>query len=495
MKKIWKIWFKLAVLLCFLFITWKGSWATIDLTDCFSVDGFVRYEFGYHTGEKNPALAERNNLTISRFWLNTEWNYKPSETFKIFANIRLMGDTTSLWDNDLPNYNAFPVDVPKYDWMMMKASKDHFRAEVWELYSDLSLGDLWLRLGRQQIAWGEMIGSRILDQINALDFSWNMFFEPEEFALVRIPEWTIRGIYQIRQTPLNWLTDTTIEAFVIPVDWYPQFTGDKNAPFQLLPSNIFFDPSFTKLNQKDRRGDAQYGVRLGGMLAGKFYLTLNYMSLYAQSPILKFRQYFPYGFLGPVLDFDVVYPHINIFGLSVNYAFGNPYNLVVAYEATWIPDQPYQAATPRNGVADEKDQGTFKCALSFSRPTKLVPDRVLGSSWANLIFQVTQIVVEGNHNKIAVVSKLRSKSDTNLIFSISQPLLHNDLTPGCQVVFDPRGSTSYYVKPSVLYKYGDHWYFDVFATFLGGDKTFNDGSGLGSLYWADTVYGRITYQF
>ena len=87
--------------------------AVIDISECLSVTGFARYEFGIHTAERNPNLAENHDLSLSRFFLQTEWTWEPSDVFKVFANIRITGDTTYHWDSNLDKYNAFPVDVPE----------------------------------------------------------------------------------------------------------------------------------------------------------------------------------------------------------------------------------------------------------------------------------------------------------------------------------------------------------------------------------------------
>ena len=222
------------VIFLLLVMAIKEVKADVSLTDALSVGGFVRYEFGIHTGNDNSNLPKDYNLQLSRFFLQTEWTYKPSDHFKLFANIRLTEDTTSLWDGRLDNYNAFPVDVPKdKDLMMRIGHTDHFRAEVWELYSDISLGNLWLRLGKQQIAWGEMIGARILDCINPLDYSWNFIFEPEEFENIRIPEWTIRGIYNLKSYLPGWITTPSLEVFLIPGDVQPNQYAEPGAPFYL----------------------------------------------------------------------------------------------------------------------------------------------------------------------------------------------------------------------------------------------------------------------
>ncbi|HQO78097.1 MAG TPA: hypothetical protein PLG17_06245, partial [Thermodesulfobacteriota bacterium] len=171
--------------------------AEVKLTDCLSVAGYLRAELAVHTASQNPnnVQDDNNRLNFARSYFQTEWNYTPTDRFKVFSKIRLMGDFTEDIDSDLGKYDAFPLDVAEDDWTMMKMSERDWRAEVWELYADWTIDKLWLRAGRQQIVWGEMIASRIMDIINPLDMSRNFLFEPEEFENIRIPEWMLRARY------------------------------------------------------------------------------------------------------------------------------------------------------------------------------------------------------------------------------------------------------------------------------------------------------------
>ena len=49
-------------------------------------------------------------------------------------------------------------------------------ADLRELYLDMSLSRFWTRIGRQIVSWGETDGFRILEIVNPLDTSYNLFF-------------------------------------------------------------------------------------------------------------------------------------------------------------------------------------------------------------------------------------------------------------------------------------------------------------------------------
>ena len=97
----------------FLLVGVMDARAEILLTDSLSVTGFVRQMVGFHAAQENPnnkdssysvGQEDNNWLNISRTQLQTEWTYKPTDTFKLFANMRFIWDQTDSLDNNL-EYN------------------------------------------------------------------------------------------------------------------------------------------------------------------------------------------------------------------------------------------------------------------------------------------------------------------------------------------------------------------------------------------------------
>ena len=70
----------------------------------------------------------------------------------------------------------------------------------------------------------------------------------------------------------------SIEGFINPGDISPDVNPDFDAPFNLKPQF----PPFFSVKDNDRRGDVEYGFRIGGSI-GQFYGTLNYLYLYTDS--------------------------------------------------------------------------------------------------------------------------------------------------------------------------------------------------------------------
>lgn len=453
--------------------------AEIQLTDCFSVTGFLRHELGVHVGGQNPNNPDQDNydFTLSRTWFQTEWTYTPVDRFKLFAKVRLMSDTTEDIDHELSDYDAFPLDVPEDDWTMLQVSDDQWRGEIWELYTDLEAGKLWLRLGRQQIVWGEMISTRLMDIINPLDYSRNFIFDPEEFENIRIPTWMLRARCQLGQAG-GWLKDVAVEGFVNPGDVIPNQMADTGAPWNIMP--VF--PSFVHIREKDRRGDVEYGVRMGGMIGG-FYLTLNYLYVYSDDFLLDFAS----AALRPLaVTMDARYPSADIFGITWNYFIAS-FNTVATFEGTWVPDQPYQDAGSLLPAID--DQGTWNYAVRFDRQTFVFP-RPTSAMMIQVQFQ--QTIREGDEDDILGAGLSRvDKTDEMVALIFDQYFHYNDYRVTLLGVYDLDGA--HYLKPQLRYTYGTHWYFDLYAAFLGGEE--NRPGRFGALTWGDQVLGRVTYQF
>lgn len=485
--------------MAFLWGTTNGVQAEIQLTDQISLAGFIRYDLAVHVGVKNPSLTnveDNYHFNLSRTLFQPELTYKPSTKFKCFAKIRIASDQTDHLNHNYPGYDAFPMDVPKYDWTMMKKSNDDYRVEVRELYAELALPKFWLRVGKQQISWGEMIATRVTDVINSLDRSQHFIFDPEEFENIRIANWSIRAMHTIPK--LFWgITDSTIEGYLTPGDIVPTIDPAFGAPF------FFYNfPTFFRIKEKDNRGKMEYGVRIGGIIGIEGpYLTLDYAHVYSDDFNLKFRGWTPDPINGiPIFAprdwtryamlLDAKYVELDTYGMTLNYAFGYPYNTVVTFEGVWIPNQPYAAAgSPAPMI---RDQGTFNYAVRFNRTFMFLPRQFLGSSGTQISLQFYQSIREGDPDKITGPGESKMDKENEMVsLQVLQPLLYNDLNVSVLFLYDP--DNCYEFKPDIKYTYGDHWSFEVMGLILGGGE--RRPGRLGSFYWADEVLTRINFQF
>ena len=80
--------------------------------------------------------------------------------------------------------------------------------ELREAFADIHLGDWFLRLGKQQVVWGQADGLRVLDQVNPLSFRE---FILGDFEDRRIPLWTVNAerTFGPVTVQLLWIPDHT----------------------------------------------------------------------------------------------------------------------------------------------------------------------------------------------------------------------------------------------------------------------------------------------
>jgi len=134
-----------------------------------------------------------------------------------------------------------------------------------DTYLDLSKGDWDLRLGRQNIIWGEVIGAFVADVVSAKDF--REFILPD-FDVVRIPQWAARAEYfkGDYHAELIWIPVPTYDRIGYPgAEFYPHLPVPPGANSVVLGEQ---KPAWTL-------GNTNYGAR-GSVLKGGWDVSVFY---------------------------------------------------------------------------------------------------------------------------------------------------------------------------------------------------------------------------
>jgi len=183
--------------------------------------------------------------------------------------------------------------------------------ELREFYVDSYIGDSFLRLGKQQIVWGQADGLRVLDVVNPFNFRE---FILEEFEDRRIPLWTAN-----LEVPINvvtaqflWIPDQTYDQFPEQDGTFaitsPRFipSAPPGVPVTLRPAD----------KPNDFIADSDVGVRLSAFLGG-WDLTVNYLYHYQDRPTL-------FQFRGPSgVTIQPEYLRSHLIGGTFSNAFGS----------------------------------------------------------------------------------------------------------------------------------------------------------------------------
>lgn len=493
----------------------------------FNISGFVRAQAAYSLENENPnntatGKEDDQDFNLIKGFLVTDLEYtKPTDSgnFRIFTRWRANVDMTQDWSDGVGDYDAFPLEFDN-DFTLMRLDGDTAAAELWEAFADVRAGRTFLRVGRQNIVWGETEGLRTLDIINPLDLSQHLFIEAgEQFDHIRIPLWAVRAQYEFESLP-----GYSIDAFVIPGDYVPTGLPDNGAPFNLVPFPVplailpsppaaFPPPPFLPVfvpgdggnyvpfaglraedEIDDRRGDWEGGVRLLGEIKGVQY-TLNYLSKIDQDGVAIFDRFdflvpnlvplpgfgFPLGLPAGVVLHNYRERH-DIYGASFNW-FASQVAGVFSGELTYVPDQTYANA----GGTALVERDTTKWALAFDRPTFIFPTK----NAMGIIFEWFQTRREGDESGISINAAPADKNETHLALLFRQPLHNGQYEVDFLAIADT--DDGYWLQPQVKYAPGDHWRVALYSNhFRGSEKR---PGRLGGLEWADEINLSVTYQY
>ncbi len=301
-------------------------------------------------------------------------------------------------------------DVPSRDSVK-------YENELREAYLDLEFKQvpLSLRLGRQQIVWGETDNFRLLDRVNSLNLSWHL--QQESWDELRIPYWMIKGIFNFDS--YGWLaplSNTFLEFYWNPGDWYPAKRAFLPRPWSVptldpLPTlvNLInnFSPKFKVQEQLNngtqlfRQGDyarnpmdnSQVGARLSAVTPQGVQFTLNYF--YQRWAGDDGSNTAPYkGLIDKAqataalsrgqLPIEAIAPYVHAAGFSLNYAEEEYTQTVYRMESIYEFGVPFIDSSKRfpangpfgflsNDVFGVSKRDMWKGMLAFDRPTWIRP--------------------------------------------------------------------------------------------------------------------------
>jgi hypothetical protein len=303
--------------------------------------------------------------------------------FQLGAIGRLRGDALDRLEPGAPHER----DVAPYTRPLDLG--DRVAIELRELYVQGKIGPAWLRVGKQQVVWGQADGLKVLDVVNPQDF--REFILPS-FEDSRIPLWTLNGEIPIgpAQLQLLWIPDPSAH-HLPPQDGTFAFTAPRLVGRRPPPGVAvdLRDPDLPSHALHDSDG----GARLTTFWHG-FDLSANVLWHWEDIPI-PFRR-IDLGGAIPTVVVEPGYRRTAVLGGSASNAFGN---LTVRAEAAYTTRRflPIDDPSDRDGVAQT---GEFGAVLGFDWYG--IPETLLSA-------QVFQTILTDHPDGL-----LRDRVDTNL---------------------------------------------------------------------------------
>ena len=510
-KRFSPVLFKLTTVFLSVFLTHAGWADQVYLDGQLRVSGFVRLQTAVNTsGDPNPANAalgveSEPDLNLFRLWsvLDLDYVRKPKnnsffDEVRWFGRMRFIYDGTQDISSGVSPYNAFPnTDAFKDDWTLARAASDTVAAELWEGFVDLRRDSLWMRLGRQNIVWGEADAVRLLDVVNPLDNSWHPFEGGGEvFDHTRVPLWMARATYDLKR-------GYSIDAFVNPGDFVPTNNADVGAPWNVNPlprdghGNVPPGTFLVSDDTDDWRGEWQGGIRLLGSISTNFNYTLNYLSLIDADGVIEtigVKPIFapppaPPG--PPVAVLPILaqtHSRVDMVGASFNTSVDS-LALVIRGEVLYAFDKQFaRSAPPRNPPQfslGTEGRDEYKVLIGFDRPTFVFNK----TQTLNISGQVIYTHRESGPIAIDINGAPARLDETLVTLTLSQLFRGGQFTADLLMVYDT--DDAYWIQPQLRWQPDNHWRVWAYYNLFGGDEK----RSFGVFDHMDELNLAISYQF
>lgn len=145
------------------------------------------------------------------------------------SSYRYQGETRNDVGDDVDHFGT--KNFSNGEATYLSISDDNYMLDIPSLYLDYAKGPLWIRMGQQQIAWGEALFFRVADVANGLDYRRHLIFDlgAEEYADERLSSPGIRATYRIND---YWEVEGFAQMF------QPSVLPTRHSPYNLILSGF-----------------------------------------------------------------------------------------------------------------------------------------------------------------------------------------------------------------------------------------------------------------
>lgn len=217
------------------------------------------------TARLPQQTSQTINLELLRGEINATWHI--NEDLSFVGHLRTVVDPGLYSDYSPSDFNSRAIgDLYKHpNYFVYQAqgtnhpnpleiTGHNFDIDFPALFVEYNHGPLDVRVGNQQIAWGQAIFFRILDTPDGIDFRRHSVLDyvPEEYSDKRVPSLALRVSYQISN---DWLLDGFIQKF------QPTVYSNPNTPYNQISSQFTVHDRYGQYD-----ADVDEGIRVKGTL-------------------------------------------------------------------------------------------------------------------------------------------------------------------------------------------------------------------------------------
>lgn len=386
--------------------------------------------------------------------------YQPNSVTKLRNQIYLTGN-----GEFSPTFKYFVSGRFNYDSVF--AVSDHYNAgvesdqkaelELRDTYIDYSTGPWDIRLGKQQVVWGEAVGLFYADVVNAKDL--REFILPD-FEFIRIPEWgaSIEFTEGDFNSQLVVLPGVEFDKTGVPGT---EFTYPLPLPNNVTPFTVT-DPKEPKYGFDNSKIGARISYLINGLDVGAFFLNS-----WTSSPVM-------YRTINAgVYNFSPDYERQNIFGMTFSKEI-NDY--VCKGEAVYYPDARFSVNDPTD-MDGIKESGYVDYLLGV--------DHIFFNKW-DVNVQYTQRWIMDFENTFMNEEEFSN----GFSFRLSRNWFSRKLTTEFLAIAELRAPGFLY-RPKVSYALTDNLKMAVGADVFSGNSSGLFGYFRNQSRW----YTELTYKF
>lgn len=277
-----------------------------------------------HAVQTSDASAQKSEVIIQP---QLEWRSSLGLDLTATGQIRVD------WQNRLEP--GQPDQAAVSPWSRRATLGPYAEAELRELYLEAYPFDSYLKIGKQQIVWGQTDGLKVLDRVNPQRYRE---FILEDFERSRIPLWAIKWEFSLSK---NWDGQ-----FILVTDQTYHEVPQASAIYTPTSPELITTPppgrpvtGYT-IEKPDRvLADADTGLQLSTRKRG-WDLTFNYLYHYADTPVIRMFEE------QDGVRLDGTYQRTHTFGGSASNAIGD---FILRTEIAYTSDRHVTQVYPGEG--------------------------------------------------------------------------------------------------------------------------------------------------
>lgn len=453
----------------------------------FSASGYLKNETAL--GTKDKKVAKLKNI----FQIAAE--QKINDNWAMFVSGRYWYDSAYGWYAIRDRAQHYMQHTQRADWLR-------------DCYLDYTSEKLDMRLGRQQVAWGQANGITVLDRVNPVDLTE---FWLQDFVDLRIPLWMANVKYSPK-------VDSNLQILIIPDFEASTAAPPGGSPFVFRSYTLFDDfrrewdtnpnavitlPAFlrrplrvnTFYPSKQFR-NSKFGLQWQDIIAGWQY-TLNYLHGYDPLGRTYHEGTDPtVAAPGVSLVFSRRFKIVQVVGGSLNHTFTSESllkGLTFRGDAAVYLNEPTYIGDVTSGDAKFLERWNNVFWL-------MGLDKIMFTKWL-VSFQFAQYILEHSRPTDSAANgqnldpmnaySYGAQDGIENIFTlrVATNFMHERLQPGVDINLSDDGDGR--ISPKVVYQLRDNLWFTLGMHYFYGDEH----DTFGQFNQSNQVYVHLKYTF